>query len=77
MCNNHLERFQVTDDSTGRDFGCGRQNRPVEHLDQVPSLVLSQRTQIKFWVIFGYPVTECLTVESTETTGRDFLGVVR
>ena len=76
MFDYHPEKGRVTDDSTGRDFGCGRQNRPVEHLDQVPSLVLSQRTQIKFWVLFGHPVTECLTVESTKTTSGDFLGVV-
>ena len=76
MFDYHPEKGRVTDDSTGQTDSW--QNRPVEHLGRVVSSspVLSQRTHIKFWVIFGYPVTECLTVESTKTTSGDFLGVV-
>ena len=66
MFDYHPERGRVTDDSTGQTDSW--QNRPVEHLGRVvsSSLVLSNRTQIKFWV------TECLTVFLSTSSGSLF-----
>ena len=66
MFDYHPEKGRVTDDSTGPVDSW--QNRPVEHLGRVvsSSLVLSQRTHIKFWV------TECLTVFLSTSSGSLF-----
>lgn len=71
MFDYHPEKGRVTDDSTGQTDSW--QNRPVDSWQEFSSSpVLSQRTQIKFWVLFGYPVTECLTVFLSTSSGSLF-----
>ena len=70
MFDYHPEKGRVTDDSTGQTDSW--QNRPVDSWQEFSSSpVLSRRTQIKFWVIFG-PVTECLTVFLSTSSGSLF-----